>query len=102
MKLSNRELDLVEGIGQIQKQKITGLIGVLVVLAAYLILRLVGVLQAFDIPFDSLLFAYFLIHVGSTFSNVRAEDRYVELLRRYVNDDADALSALAERNKGSE
>lgn len=101
MKLSNRELDLVEGIGQLQKQKIKGLVGVVVVLVAYWILRFAGVLQNVDIPFDSLLIIYLAIHIGNTFTNLRAEDRYVELLRRYVNNDADTLSNLAERKGGA-
>ncbi|MCP5091072.1 MAG: hypothetical protein GY949_09140 [Gammaproteobacteria bacterium] len=99
MKLSNRELNLVAGIDHLQRQKIKGLIGVLIVLAVYLVLRYVDVLEAFDIPFDSLMLLYAAFHVGNTFSKISIEDRYVELLRRYVNDDADAISALSDRNQ---
>lgn len=99
MKLSNRELDVVESIDHLQEQKKKGLIGVVIVLAVYWALRYTGVLQSVDVPLDSLLFFYLVIHVGNTFTNLRIEDRYVELLRRYVNNDADALAALATRNE---
>ncbi len=97
MKLTNRELDLVENIDQLQKQKLKGLVGVVVVLVIYWILRYVGVLREFDIPFDSLMIFYVALHVGNTFSNIRSEDRYVELLRRYVHNDAETIAAISAR-----
>jgi hypothetical protein len=97
VKLTNRELDLVENIDHLQRQKIKGLIGVIVVLFAYWLLRYAGVLNTIDVPFDSLLFIYVAFIVGNTFANLRSEDRHVELLRRYVNHDAVTLAALSER-----
>jgi hypothetical protein len=67
------------------------------VLIIYWVLRYAGVLREIVIPFDSLLFIYFGFLVGDTFSNLRTENRYVELLRRYVNNDADTITALSER-----
>ena len=97
MKLSKRELDLLANIGRNQKQKVKGLIGAVIALASYFVLRYLGVLDGIDIPFDSLMFVYIAFHIGYTFSGIRPEDRYVELLRRYVNNDAEAVSALSER-----
>ena len=97
MKLTNRELDLVEGIGRIQKGKIMELIVIVVGLAVYWTLRYFGVLENVEIPVDSLLFIYLIISGSGAFSNLRTEDRYVELLRRYVNNDAETITALAER-----
>ena len=97
MKLTNSELKLVENIDQLRKQKIKGLVGVTIVLAVYWILRYAGVLREIDIQFDSLLIICLAFLVGDTFFNTRAESRYVELLRRYVNNDADAIAALSER-----
>ncbi len=97
MKLTNRELELVENIDHLQRQKIKGLIGVIVVLFAYWLLRYAGVLNALDVPIDSLLVFYVAFIVGNTFANLRTADRHVELLRRYVNNDAVALAALSER-----
>lgn len=99
MKLSNRELDVVESIGRVQEQKKTGLIVLVVVLAVYWVLRYTGVLQSVEIPFDSLLVFYLAIQIGNTFGYVRIEDRSVELLRRYVNNDADTLAALSKRKE---
>ncbi len=97
MKLTNRELDLVESIGEIQKGKIVELILIVVGLAVYWALRYFGVLENVEVPVDSLLFIYLIISGSGVFSNVRTEDRYVELLRRYVNNDAETITALAER-----
>lgn len=100
MKLSNSELKLVENIDHLQKRKIQGLIGVVVVLLAYWLLRYAGVLKAIDVPFDSLMIFYVAFIFGGGFANLRAEDRHAELLRRYVNNDADTLAALSEMKKG--
>ena len=97
MKLTSRELKLVKNLDRPRKQKIKGLVGVAIVLIIYWVLRYAGVLGQVDIPFDSLLIIYFGFLVGDTFSNLRTESRYVELLRRYVNNDADTLTALSER-----
>ena len=97
MELTNSELKLVENIAQLRRQKIKGLVGVAIVLVIYWVLRYAGVLREVDIPFDSLLIIYLAFLVGDTFSNVRAESRYVELLRRYVNNDADTIITLSER-----
>ena len=99
VKLTNRELDLVKNIDHLQRRKIRGLVGVVVVLLAYWLLRYAGILAAIDIPFDSLLIFYVAFLVGSGFGNLRTEDRHVELLRRYVNNDADTLAALSERGQ---
>jgi hypothetical protein len=99
MNLSNSELKLVEDLDQIRKRKIKGLAAVAIVLVVYWILRYVGVLESVDIPVDSLLIIYFGFLVGDTFSNLRSESRYAELLRRYVNNDPDTLLVLSERNK---
>lgn len=98
MKLTNRELDLVKSIDHLQRQKIRGLVGLVIVLVVYWILRYVGVLRELDVPFDSLLMFYLAFHVVGAFSNIHREDRIVELLRRYVNDDSEAIVAMAERN----
>ena len=100
MKLSNRELVLVENIDHLQKRKVRGLLGVVVVLLVYWLLRYAGVLTAIDVPFDSLLVFYVAFVVGGGFANLRTEDRHVELLRRYVNNDADTLAARSERKQG--
>ncbi len=96
MKLTNSELKLVKNIGQLRKQKIKGLVSVAIVLVVYWVLRYSGVLREVDIPLDSLLFIYLCFLIGDTFSNIRAESRYAELLRRYVNNDADTITALSE------
>ncbi len=97
MKLTNSELKLVAGIDQLKIQKMKGLASVAIVLVAYWILRYAGVLEAISVPLDSLLIIYFGFLVGDTFSNLRTESRHVELLRRYVNNDADTITALSER-----
>ena len=99
MKLSNREIDLVEGIGQLRRQKMKGLIGIVVVLAVYWVLRYVGVLSSVEIPIDTFLIFYVALQIGNTYSRFQPEDRYVELLRRYVNSDSEAITSLAERKK---
>ncbi len=97
MKLSRREIDLVANISQLHKRKIKGLVGILIVLAIYWALRYAGVLHVIDIPFDSLMLLVVAYYIGSTFSRIRPEDRYLELLRKYVDNDADAMVALSER-----
>lgn len=97
MKLTNSELKLVKNIDQIRKQKIKRLVGVAAVLVVYWVLRYVDVLRVVEIPVDSLLIIYLAILAGEAFSNVRPESRYVELLRRYVNNDADTIEALSKR-----
>ena len=97
MKLTNRELDLIENIGRIKRGKIVELVLIVVGLAAYWALRYFGILENVEIPVDSLLFIYLIISGSGAFTNVRTEDRYVELLRRYVNNDAETITALAER-----
>ena len=97
MKLTNRELDLFEGIGKIRKGKIMELIVLVIGLAVYWLLRYLEVLDRVEIAVDSLLVIYLVIIGSGVFSNVRTEDRYVELLRRYANNDADTITALAER-----
>lgn len=97
MKLTNRELDLIEGIGKIRKGKIMELVVLVIGLAVYWLLRYFGVLDRVQIDVDSLLVIYLVIIGSGVFSNVRTEDRYVELLSRYVNNDADTIAALAER-----
>ncbi len=54
-------------------------------------------LTAIDVPFESLLIFYVAFIVGGGFANLRTEDRHVELLRRYVNNDAETLAALSQR-----
>lgn len=102
MKLTNRELDLIESMDSVKSPKIKGLVALGIVVAAYWILRYAGMLDGFQISFDSLLMFYLVVHVGNTFSDMRSEDRYVELLRRYVNNDADTITALSERSAGSD
>ncbi len=97
VKLTNRELDLIENIGEIQKGKIVELVLLVVLLAVYWALRYFGVLENVEIPIDTLLVIYLVIRWSGVFTNVRTEDRYVELLSRYVNNDADTIAALAER-----
>ncbi len=102
VKLTNRELDLIESMDSVKSPKIKGLVALGIVVAAYWILRYAGMLDGFQISFDSLLMFYLVVHVGNTFSDMRSEDRYVELLRRYVNNDADTITALSERSAGSD
>lgn len=97
MKLTNRELKLVRDLDYLRDQKIKGLVGVAIVLVLYWVLRYAGVLREVDIPFDSLLIVYLAFLAGDAFSNFRAESRYLELLRRYVNNDAETIMALSER-----
>jgi len=99
VKLSSRELKLVEGMGRLHQQKMKGLVGIVIVLAVYWVLRYVGVLSSVEIPIDTLLIVYAAIQIGNSYSVFQPEDRYVELLRRYVNSDSEAITALAERNK---
>ncbi len=97
MKLTNSKLKLVENIDQFRKQKVKGLVGVAIVLVVYWILRYAGILREVEIPVDSLLILYLAILAGDAFSNVRQESRYVELLRRYVNNDANTITAPSQR-----
>ncbi len=97
MKLTNSELKLVRNLDQLRKQKIKGLAGVAIVLVLYWVLRYAGVLREVDVPLDSLLFFYIAFLAGDTFSNLRPESRHLELLRRYVNNDAETITALSER-----
>ena len=96
MKLTKNELKLVKSLDQPRKQKIRNLVGVTIVLVVYWVLRYAGVLSAVDVPFDSLLVVYVALLAGDAFSNLRAESRYLELLRRYVNNDAETIAALSD------
>ena len=97
MKLTNRELDLLRSLDNRQRKKIIGLISVVIVLLLYWALRYFDVLRDVEISLDSLLIVYLAFNVGATFGNVTTDDRNVELLRRYVNNDAQAIADLAER-----
>jgi purine-cytosine permease-like protein len=97
MKLSGRELKLIEELDLYRKQKIQGLLAVVVVVIAYWGLRYAGVLGRVEVPIDSLLILYVVFLASDAFSNVRRESRYVDLLRRYVNNDAETIEALSER-----
>ena len=96
MKLTNNELKLVKSLDQPRKQKIRNLVGVTIVLVVYWVLRYAGVLSAVDVPIDSLLVVYVAFLAGDAFSNFRAESRYLELLRRYVDNDAETIAALSD------
>ena len=97
MKLTDSELKLVEGIDQFKRQKAKELGGVAILLVIYLVLRAADVVREVEVPIDSLLIVYLVFRIGDVFSNVRPESRYVELLRRYVNNDAETITALSER-----
>lgn len=99
MDLSSSELKLVEGIDQIRRRKIMSLVAVAIVAVIYWILRYADVLESFDVPFDALIIFYFGYLASDAVAHLRSGTRYMELLRRYANNDPDTLLALSESSR---
>lgn len=98
MKLSNREIEMISDISKARRHR---RIGALLGFATALIL-FVGV-QYFDSASESLvaiiaiLLGFSAAELPSVYLKVRTEDKLIDLLRRYIDSDPEAIKQLSSR-----
>ena len=96
MKLTNRELALIAKIDHRRNERRIGIWFFLGTLVVYLGLRVFGVVSNVEVPLDWLIIAYAVNYPLIAYSAIRTtEEGAVDLLRRYIHTDAEAITQMA-------
>ncbi len=96
MQLSNRELKLVQSMRRHRKNKHVRLVTVLALFLVYVLLRFSGILEDVEVSVDFVVYMSLLLQLPEISSIPTPDERYLDLLRRYIDNDAQTIEALAQ------
>ncbi len=100
MKLSSREIALIADIQKSRRQRRTGaFVFVLFIPIWWYAMPLIGIGPDIAPLVIGLLLGYGVAYLVNVYFGVRPDDKLIDLLQRYVNEDAEALRQLSGRSK---
>ena len=100
MKLSEREIALIADIEKSRKQHKTGaLVFLLFVPIWWYGMPLIGMEQDTVALITALLLGFGVAYLANVYFGIRPDDKLIDLLQRYINDDAEAIQQLSGKSE---
>lgn len=98
MKLSDREIELISNI---QKNRRSRSLNLWFATAGIFIALIVGSYTSYDVTMTIAILGGFLVGQTAAYPSTRSTDKLIDLARRYVNSDPEAIRQLATNTRST-